>query len=468
MSSIMKEENNKVLSKGMTKDMTVGNPKRIILSFGIPLLLGMLFQQFYSMVDTIIVGRFLGVDELAGVGSTGAVSFMVIGFCMGICNGFAIPIAQCFGAKDYGNLRKYTANCVWLSVFFAVLMTVGVSIFCKNILKLMNTPSDIFEYAYSYIFIIFLGIPVTFLYNILSGIIRALGDSRLPLIFLIISSVINIALDFVTIKWLGMGVEGPALATIISQGISGVLCLIYMIKKFEMLRVKGGEWRPERHHIITLCRMGIPMGLQYSITAIGSVILQTAVNSLGSSAVASVTAANKVSMFFCCPFDAMGSTMATYSGQNIGAGKPDRVTKGMLSCSVMGLIYSAVACIVLVIFGEGLAAIFIDKSDAANVGILQNSRLMLIWLSSFYFPLSLVNIIRFTIQGLGYSELAILAGVCEMAARALVGFVFVPKWGFIAVCTASPLAWIFADIFLITAYICVIKRIKKKTLLVKS
>lgn len=456
----MKEEN----KENRTKDMTIGNPKRIIISFGVPLLLGMLFQQFYSMVDTIIVGRVLGVNELAGVGSTGSINFMVIGFCMGICNGFAIPIAQCFGAKDYKNLRKYVANCVWLSVFFAALMTMSVSVFCRDILKLMDTPSDIFEYAYEYIYIIFLGIPVIFLYNILSGIIRALGDSKAPLIFLIISSVINIALDFITIKWFNMSVNGPALATVISQGISGVLCLIYMIKKYDVLRVRKGEWRPERHHMVTLCRMGIPMGLQYSITAIGSVILQTAVNSLGSTAVAAVTAANKVSMFFCCPFDAMGSTMATYAGQNIGAGKPDRVTKGMLSCSLMGLIYSTAACVVLVIFGKELASIFIDKSEAGNGEILQNARLMLVWLSSFYFPLSLVNIIRFTIQGLGYSELAILSGVCEMAARALVGFVFVPMWGFIAVCTASPMAWIFADTFLITAYIFIIKRIKKSRL----
>lgn len=447
------------MAGSMTKDMTTGSPRKIILGFGVPLLLGMLFQQFYSMVDTIFVGRFLGVKELAGVGSTGAINFMIIGFCMGVCNGFAIPVAQCFGAGDYKNLRKYVANCVWLSVIFAVVMTIGVSYFCGEILSLMDTPSDIYDYAYKYIFIIFLGIPVTFLYNILSGIIRALGDSKLPLIFLMVSSVLNIILDFVTILVFNMGVEGPALATVISQGVSGVLCLVYMIKKFDILRIKGDEWRWQAHHIIMLCRMGIPMGLQYSITAIGSVILQTSVNSLGSDAVASVTAANKVSMFFCCPFDAMGSTMATYTGQNLGAGKPDRVTKGMMSCSFMGLIYSVIGCAVLVIFGEQLASIFIDKS---NDQILHNAWLLLVWNGAFYFPLALVNIIRFTIQGLGYSELAILAGVCEMIARTVVGFVFVPMFGFIAVCTASPLAWIMADIFLIIAYICVIKRVKRK------
>lgn len=448
------------MAGSLTKDMTVGNPRKIILGFGIPLLLGMLFQQFYSMVDTIVVGRFLGVKELAGVGSTGAIHFMVIGFCMGVCSGFSIPISQCFGAKDYTNLRKYVANCTWMSIFFAIVMTVFVSIFCSDILKLMNTPEDIFDHAYTYIFINFLGIPVIFLYNILSGILRALGDSKLPLVFLVISSVLNILLDIVTIIILGMGVEGPALATVISQLISGVLCLIYIIKKFDILKPRGEEWKPRRHHMVMLGRMGIPMGLQYSITAIGSIILQTAINTLGSVAVASVTAANKVSMFFCCPFDAMGSTMATYAGQNVGAGKPDRVTKGMLSCSFMGLIYAVAACAVLVLFGEQLASIFIDKAESNSTLILSNARTMLIWSSAFYFPLALVNIIRFTIQGLGYSELAILAGVSEMIARAIAGFGLVPVLGYVGVCMANPLAWIFADIFLIIAYICVIKRVK--------
>lgn len=445
---------------GNTKDMTAGSPRKIILSFGVPLLIGMLFQQFYNMVDTIIVGRYLGVDRLAGVGSTGAINFMVIGFCMGLCNGFTIPISQCFGAKDYKNLRKYVANCVWVATFFAVIMTIFISYFCGDILKIMDTPADIYDAAYNYIFVIFLGIPVIFLYNILSGIIRAMGDSKLPLIFLIISSVLNIILDFVTILVFHMDVNGPAWATVISQAISGILCLVYMIKKFDILRISGEEWKLRGRYVLTLCRMGIPMGLQYSITAIGSVIIQTAVNSLGSAAVASVTAANKVGMFFCCPFDAMGSTMATYAGQNIGAGKPDRVTKGMISCSAMGLIYAVIACIIMIFFGENLASIFMDTGE--NAEILHNAWLMNVWSSSFYFPLALVNIIRFTIQGLGYSELAILAGVCEMIARALVGFLFVPKFGYIAVCTASPLAWIFADIFLIIAYICVIKRIKRR------
>lgn len=448
------------MASNKTKDMTVGEPKKIIISFGVPILLGMLFQQFYSMVDTIIVGRYLGVNSLAAVGSTGSINFMVVGFCMGICNGFTIPIAQCFGAKDFKNLRRYVANCMWVAIFFATIITIIVSVYCMDILKFMKTPSDIIQEAYDYIFVIFLGIPIMMLYNILSGILRAMGDSKLPLVFLIISSVLNIFLDILTIRFMGIGVEGAAWATVISQGVSGILCLIYMVTKFDILKIKGDEWNFNWRYIGSLCRMGLPMGLQYSITAIGSVVIQTAVNTLGSAAVAAVTAANKVGMFVCCPFDAMGSTMATYAGQNMGAGKPDRVTKGMISCAMMGLVYALGACVVMVLFGENLASIFMDNGD--NGDVLHNAWLMNVWSSSFYFPLALVNIIRFTIQGLGYSELAILAGVCEMIARAVIGFVFVPKFGFVAVCTASPMAWVSADIFLIIAYIYVIKRIKKR------
>lgn len=233
------------MSGNRTKDMTVGSPNKIILSFGLPLLLGMLFQQFYSMVDTIIVGRYLGVDSLAAVGSTGSINFMVVGFCMGICNGFAIPIAQCFGAKDFKNLRRYVANCMWVSIIFAAIITTFISMFCMDILELMKTPDNIIQEAYNYIFVIFVGIPILMLYNILSGILRAMGDSKLPLIFLIISSFLNILLDIVTIRYMGMGVEGAAWATVISQGVSGVLCLVYMIKKFEVLRIKGDEWNLE-------------------------------------------------------------------------------------------------------------------------------------------------------------------------------------------------------------------------------
>lgn len=447
------------MGNSTSKDMTQGPPLKLIFSFFVPLLLGMLFQQFYSMMDTVIVGKCLGVNALASVGSTGSVNFMIIGFCMGICNGFAIPVAQRFGAKDYHNLRKFVANSVWLAGAFAILMTAAVCYLCSDILQWMNTPEDIFQGAYDYIFVIFLGIPVIYLYNLLSGIIRSLGDSKSPLIFLIISSFMNIALDLGLIMIFQMGVAGAAWATVISQGISGCLCLAYMRKKYDVLKLSKDEWGVDVHCMLKLCNSGIPMGLQYSITAIGSVILQTAVNTLGSMAVASVTAAGKVGMFFCCPFDAMGSTMSTYAGQNLGAGELKRVTKGMLSCCAIGFIYSVAAFVFLFFFGDKIALLFLD---AGETSILGNVRLYLLVGGAFYFALALVDIVRFTIQGLGFSKLAVLAGVCEMVARGVVGAFVVPVAGFLGACFASPVAWVFADIFLIPAYISVMKSLERK------
>lgn len=442
----------------MTKDMTSGSPMKLIIGFSIPLLFGNLFQQFYNLVDTLIVGRFLGVDALAAVGSTGSLNFLIIGFCMGVCNGFAIPLAHKFGAGDYRGLRAFMMNSVYLSVVFAAVMTVATVVFCRPILQLMQTPDDIIDQAYNYIVIIFIGIPVTYLYNLISGIIRSMGDSKTPVIFLTIASVLNIGLDLLFIIVFGMGVSGAALATVISQGVSGVCCLIYSFKKFDILHTNAEERRLNVSYMGTLCGMGVPMGLQYSITAIGSVILQSAVNTLGSSAVAAMTAGSKVGMFFCCPFDALGSTMATYGGQNVGAKKPERISQGLKSCSMLGVGYSILAFLVLTLTGRQLALFFVESAQAE---VIQNVQLFLFINSIFYIPLAYVNIVRFLIQGMGYSKFAILAGVFEMAARTLVGFAFVPMFGFAAACFASPVAWVFADLFLIPAYFYVFKKTKK-------
>ena len=377
---------------------------------------------------------------------------------MGICSGFGIPIAQKFGAKDYEGLRKYVANSVWLSIDFAVVMTIVTAFACRDILELMRTPDDIIDQAYAYILIIFLGIPVTFLYNILASFIRALGDSKTPVIFLTLASVINIGLDLLLMIPFQMGVAGAALATVISQGISGVCCLFYMVKKFEILKLSKEEWKANSHLMFSLCNMGIPMGLQYSITAIGSVVLQSAVNSLGSVAVASMTAGSKLGLFIVCPFDAMGATMATYGGQNVGAKKLDRLNSGLKSCVKLGLLYSIIAMAIIVLFGKQLALLFVDAGETV---ILNNVYLFLIINGSCYFLLALVNIVRFLIQGMGFSRFAILAGVFEMVARALVGFGLVPIMGFVGACLGSPVAWLMADIFLIPAYFHVKKKLTK-------
>ena len=446
------------MAKSTTKDLTSGSPMKLILGFMLPLFLGMLFQQFYNMVDTAIVGQYLGVKALAGVGSTGSINFLVLGFVQGVCTGFAIPVAQMFGAKDYNSMRKYVGNTIWISSIFAVVLTTATCLLCTNILVWMDTPADCFQQAYDYIFVIFLGIPVTFLYNILSGIIRSVGDSKTPLYFLLISSVLNIGLDLFMIIVLDMGVMGASWATVISQLVSGVLCLIYMIKKFDILHLSREEMQFNPFYISRLCGVGIPMGLQYSITAIGSILIQTAVNGLGSTYVAAVTAATKVSQLLCCPIDAMGSTMATYAGQNVGARKWDRLNKGMGSCVLLGLIYSVASFLFLLLTGDYLAMIFLDEKSAHLIPLVKQ---FLLILASFYFPLALVNIVRFTIQGMGFSPTATFAGVLEMVGRGTIAY-FVGIFGFDAACFASPAAWILADCFLIPAYFLCRRRLLKK------
>lgn len=447
--------------KNTMQDMTEGRPISHILKFFFPLLFGMLFQQFYNLVDTAIVGKFLGPQDLAAVGATGSVNFLILGFCMGICNGFAIPVAQKFGARDESGLRKFVANSVWMAGAFAVVMTVSVCFLCRDILVWTDTPVDIIDRSVSYIFVIFLGIPVTILYNLLSGIMRALGDSRTPLIFLIISSLMNIVFDLIAILTLHMGVAGAAWATVLAQGISGVLCLFYMKKRFPILKLCKEEWRLNKDCIGRLCSMGIPMGLQYSITAIGSVILQAAVNGLGSVAVAAVASGGKIGMFFVCPSDALGSTMATYAGQNLGARKFDRVDSGIRICSGLALVYSIVICFVMIFAGKYLALLFVNGTEKELIGMIVT---FLKWNSFFYYFVALVNIFRFTIQGLGFGKLAMLAGVCEMIARSVAGFYFVPKLGYIAACLASPIAWVLADVFLIPAYFLVVRYLRKRWL----
>lgn len=449
------------MASNTTKDMTTGSSMKLILGFAVPLLMGMLFQQVYSLVDTIIVGRFLGVNALAAVGATGSINFLIIGFCLGLCNGFALPVAQRFGAKDYDGLRKYVGNSAVLSVIIGGTITVFTVVFCRNILQIMDTPADIIDLSYNYIVVIFAGIPATLLYNILSSHLRSLGDSVTPVAFLILSACLNIGLDLLFIVTFHWGVFGASFATVLSQLVSGVLCLVFIIIRFDILHLKRDDWRLDPAYVRNLLVMGLPMGFQYSITAIGSVILQAAVNGLGSIAVASMTAASKISMFVVCPFDALGSTMATYGGQNVGAGKLERLAKGLRSAVILGAIYSAVIFVVVYFFGENMIQIFLSPTEENAATVLVWAKEFLVINATFYFPLALVNIVRFLIQGMGFSGFAVFAGVFEMVARTIVGLFLVPVFGFVAACFASPLAWIFADAFLIPAFFFCRKRLRK-------
>ena len=445
----------------MTRDLTAGSPMRLILGFALPTLFGLLFQQFYNLVDTMIVGKLLGAQALAAVGATGSINFFVIGFCMGVCSGFAIPVAQRMGAGEPSKMRRYVANAAYLSVLFALVLTAATGLACRAILTAMNTPADIFADSRRYIFIIFMGIPATFLYNLLAGVIRSLGDSRTPVYFLALSSVVNIALDFALILWFGAGVAGAAIATVVSQGVSGAACLCYMVRKYPILRMTREERRLDGHTCRVLCAMGIPMGLQYSITAVGSIVLQSAVNALGSVYVAAVAAGAKLYQLLACPFDAMGATMATYCGQNVGACKLDRLGQGVRACTLLGLGWAVAALCAMVFWAPQGAMLFLDPKEADLSLLVDLTARYVLVNTAFFFPLALVNIVRFSIQGMGYSVFAILAGVLEMAARTVAGRVFVPMLGYAAACYASPAAWICADLFLIPACALCIRRLRR-------
>ena len=446
----------------MTKDLTSGSPMRLILGFTLPTLFGLLFQQLYNLVDAMIVGKLLGAQALGAVGATGSINFFVIGFCLGVCSGFAIPVAQRMGAKDYPQMRRYVANAAYLSALIALVLTIVTGVFCRDILTAMRTPEDLFEDANAYIFIIFMGIPVVFLYNLLASIIRSLGDSRTPVYFLALSAGLNIVLDLVFILCFNAGVAGAAIATVLSQAVSGAACLVYMVKRFPILRVTREERQLDWTACKGLCAMGLPMGLQYSITAIGSIVLQTSVNALGSIYVTAVATGGKVYQLLACPFDAMGAAMATYCGQNVGANQLDRLNQGVKSCSLLGLVYSVAAFGAMLLFAPQSAMLFLSSAEPQLDLLVGLTAQYIVILTAFFFPLALVNILRFSIQGMGFSTLAILAGVLEMIARTVVGHFFVPAVGYTAACFASPAAWICADLFLIPACLGCIAHLKRR------
>ena len=378
---------------------------------------------------------------------------------MGSCTGFSVPVAKYFGAGKLDKMRDYIFNGAALAVLIAAILTTLCSLLCAPILHLLSVPSDIFADAYAYQLVIFLGIPFSILYNYLSSILRAVGDSRTPFLFLAFSAILNIFLDLFCIIILHLGCAGAAIATISAQAISGLLCLFFISRRVKLLLPTKENRTLRKDAAQELLAMGIPTGLQFSITAIGSVVLQTGINTLGSAAVASVSAASKLSMFLACPFDAIGSAMATYTGQNVGAGKIERIGQGLKASVLIGITYSILIFLVMLFSAKYWMLLFINASETE---IIHNAVLFILANSGFYIALVFVNAVRFTIQGAGFSGLAILAGVMEMIARAIIGVIMVPYLGFASVCFASPLAWIMADCFLIPAYCHVIRKLKQR------
>ncbi|ADV43559.1 MATE family efflux transporter [Bacteroides helcogenes] len=437
-------------------EMTEGKALPLIFNFTLPLLLGNLLQQTYSLVDAAIVGRFLGIDALASVGASTSVIFLILGFCNGCCGGFGIPVAQKFGARDYSTMRRYVAVSLRLAGVMSLVIAVITSLLCADILRAMSTPESIFKGAYRYLLITFIGVPCTFSYNLLSSIIRALGDSKTPFWFLLFSTVLNILLDLFCILVLDWEVAGAAVATVFSQGVSAVLCYFYMMRHFDILKATSAERKFNGALARTLMYIGVPMGLQFSITAVGSIMLQSANNALGTACVAAFTAAMRIKMFFMCPFESLGMAMATYSGQNYGAGKSERIWMGVKASVLMMIIYWAFTFCILMSGAGIFALLFVEASEQE---ILRDTELFLHISVSFFPVLGLLCILRYTIQGVGFTNFAMLSGVSEMIARISVSLLAVPAFGYMAVCFGDPTAWIFADAFLIPAFVYVYRRI---------
>lgn len=443
----------------MTKSMTSGNPLKLMIQFAFPLLLGNLLQQTYNIIDAAIVGQCLGAKALASVGASSSVQFLVLGFCMGSCAGFGVPIAKYYGANDSDRMRNSIFNGAFLTIVIAVILTTACSLLCPQILHILSVPEDIYQNAYAYLIIIFLGMPFTLLYNYLSSVLRSVGDSKTPFLFLAISVVLNIFLDAFCILVLKWGCAGAAIATITSQAVSGILCLLFILHRLDFLWLKKENRHLRFVSIKELLSMGLPMGLQFSITAIGSMVMQSANNGLGSVCVSGFTAGMRIKQFTMCPFDAIGTAASVFGSQNYGAAKPDRIRKGLWQSMLVAVVYGIVAGLIMIFAGRTLSMIFVGK-EAADV--LDASGKYLRCMGFFYWSLGILNVSRMVTQGLGYPMRAVISGVTEMFARSIVSLCFVGSLGYTAICFADQTAWVSACFYIFpTCLYCVHKTTKK-------
>lgn len=439
--------------------MTTGSPAKLIIRFMIPMFLGNLFQQFYNVVDSIVAGQFLGVQALAAIGSTGSLMFFVIGWLNGLTSGFAIMVAQCFGAKKEDRMRHYVAMSVYLSVAFALVMTIGLTLANEPILRLMNYSEEIMPEVKAYMGIIYAGLLVTVAYDALSAFLRALGDSRSPLYFLMISAGINVFLDIVFIVVMGMGVEGCAYATVIAQSISAFCCFIYIVKKYPILHLKKEDFRYSWNSVKKLLGLGIPMALQFSITAIGTIIVQGAVNVYGETYMAGFSAAGKLQNILTTVFVAFGATVATYVGQNRGAGRIDRVREGVRCTQYMILAWSVIVMILMFFFGKYMTCIFVNSSETDVLAVSVEYFHTVFWCYPF---LGSIFLYRNTLQGMGYGLVPMMGGIFELAARTIIVLLVAGHTSFRGVCLADPAAWIAALIPLVPYYIYIMRKQKQK------
>lgn len=442
----------------MAKDMTIGSPAKQILYFSIPLLIGNLFQQFYNMADTFIVGRTLGSNALAAVGCTGGLTFLLQGFATGTTAGMSIVTAQRFGAQDEeGVKRSFAVSCL-ISILVTIALTIFGLLATGPLLQVLRTPAEIFDDAYRYFIFIVGGLASCMLFNLMSNAMRAVGDSISPLVFLVIACVLNIILDWTFILHLGMGVEGAAIATLVAQFLSGFLCIFYIKWKVPVLQIGMKHFKCTAEDWRLHFKLGLPMGFQSSIIALGTIVVQFALNTLGTTEIAAYTAASKLDNLGILPLMSFGIAMATYVGQNHGADKPHRIRQGIFQCSLMSIAFAIFIGVIDVCFGDSLSALFL-AGDAVAIRL---SHEFLIVNGVCYSLLALLFVFRYSLQGLGYSFVPTVAGIAELVMRSICAIALTSVIGYAGTCIANPLAWIGSLTPLSIALIPILKRMPKK------
>ncbi len=438
--------------------MTKGSPLRLLLSFSIPLFIGNLFQQLYSMVDTIVVGRFVGVEALAAVGSTSGFSFMVVGFAQGLTAGFSVIVSQRFGAKDHSMMRKAYAMSIITSALVSVIIALLFSCLSLPLLRLIDTPENIIGMANSYILIIYIGIGTAIYYNLFSSILRAVGDGRSPVYFLLIASALNIVLDLFFVIVVPLGCAGVAIATILAQGISAIISFIYIKKKFPIFHFTKEDWKLDIPLCLRLLKIGIPGAVQFSVCAIGVIIVQAAINGFGSDTVAAYSVGGKIENFITQFFPAVGMAISTFAGQNLGAGNLERVRKGFRTSVIIMICGAVIGLFVAIVIADPFSYVFMDKETTSPVIISQAVEYVhtIAW---FFIPLGLIFIFRTGCQGLGSGAIPMISSIAELIMRTIAAFTLPMAFGYKGICFASPVAWCGAGFVLPFCYLFLMKKL---------
>ncbi|MFE6964961.1 MATE family efflux transporter [Agromyces sp. NPDC057679] len=434
----------------MTTSLTTGAPWRVILVFATPLLIGNIVQQLYQVADAIVVGRYLGIDSLAAVGATGSLLFLLLGFAWGVTSGFAIPTAQAFGAGDHDAVRRSVATGTMITAVMSAALTVGAPFLAEPTLRLLQTPEELIVEATVFTQVSFLGASAVMFFNYLSAVIRALGDSRTPLVFLTIACVLNVGLVVLMVGPLGWGVAGAAWATVVAQGVSVVLCLVYVRRRLPVLRLRRADWRVSGGEVREHLRIGMAMGVQTSIIAIGTLTVQVALNELGADAVAAFTLGSRVESIAVALLSSLGLAASMYAAQNLGGRRPDRVRRGVVQATWMAIGAAVAVGALLILFGEQLVRLFVGEGSDA---VVEAATLMLSIDGFTYSLLGVLFILRGVLQGLGYTVVPTVTGVIELVMRVAAAVVLGTMFGFVGVVLSNPLAWLGSVALLVPAYI---------------